>query len=132
VRPRPSHSPNLQYRKRIRGQTHQKTAWVGAFLIITWYWVSILGLYIVDGFTIALMPSLDSLSDAMLNFLEVSLSNPGLSLVFALIGGLSMWALEALYYIREVLLYVFVYGMPIGFALAWKHPRPLRYRNGVQ
>jgi type IV secretion system protein TrbL len=97
----------------------KKTAWVGAFLIITWYWVSILGLYIVDGFTIALMPSLDSLSDAMLNFLEVSLSNPGLSLVFALIGGLSMWALEALYYIREVLLYVFVYGMPIGFALAY-------------
>lgn len=97
----------------------KKTAWVGAFLIITWYWVSILGLYIVDGFTIALMPSLSSLGDAMLNFLEVSLTNPGLSLVFALIGGLSMWALEALYYIREVLLYVYVYGMPIAFALAY-------------
>ncbi|ELY75833.1 hypothetical protein [Natrinema gari] len=97
----------------------KKTAWVGAFLIITWYWVSILGLYIVDGFTVALMPSLSSLGEAMLNFLEVSLTNPGLSLVFALIGGLSMWALEALYYIREVLLYVYVYGMPIAFALAY-------------
>ena len=97
----------------------KKTAWVGAFLIITWYWVSILALYIVDGFTIALMPSLSSLGDAMLNFLEVSLTNPGLSFIFAFIGGLSMWALEALYYIREVLLYVYVYGMPIAFALAY-------------
>jgi type IV secretion system protein TrbL len=97
----------------------KKTAWVGAFLIISWYWISILGLYIVDGFTIALMPSLGSLGDAMLNLLEVSITNPGLSLVFALIGGLSMWALEALYYIREVLLYVYVYGMPIAFALAY-------------
>jgi hypothetical protein len=97
----------------------KKTAWVGAFLIISWYWVSILGLYIVDGFTITLMPSLGSLGDAMLNLLEVSITNPGLSLVFALIGGLSMWALEALYYIREVLLYVYVYGMPIAFALAY-------------
>ncbi|MDZ5810531.1 hypothetical protein U4E84_04090 [Halorubrum sp. AD140] len=97
----------------------KKTAWVGAFLIVIWYWISILGLYIVDGFTIALIPSLSSLGDAMLNFLEVSLTNPGLSLVFALIGGLSMWALEALYYIREILLYVYVYGMPIAFALVY-------------
>ncbi|ELY79689.1 hypothetical protein C487_06063 [Natrinema pallidum DSM 3751] len=97
----------------------KKTAWVGAFLIISWYWVSILGLYIVDGFTIALMPSLSSLGDAMLNFLEVSLTNPGLALVFALLGGLSMWALEALYFIREILLYVYVYGMPIAFALGY-------------
>jgi len=97
----------------------KKTAWVGAFLIITWYWLSVLGLYIVDGFTIALMPSLSSLGNVMLNFLETSLTNPGLALVFALIGGLSMWALEALYYIREILLYVYVYGMPIAFALGY-------------
>ncbi|MDB9281701.1 hypothetical protein PN416_17610 [Halorubrum ezzemoulense] len=97
----------------------RKTAWVGAFLIISWYWVSILGLYIADGFTIALMPSLGSLGDAMLNLLEVALPNPGLSLVLALIGGLSMWALEALYYIREILLYIYVYGMPIALALAY-------------
>jgi hypothetical protein len=97
----------------------KKTAWVGAFLIISWYWVSILGLYIADGFTIALMPSLGSLGDAMLNLLEVALPNPGLSLVLALIGGLSMWALEALYYIREILLYIYVYGMPIALALAY-------------
>ena len=97
----------------------KKTAWVGAFLIITWYWLSILGLYIVDGFTIALMPSLESLGNLMLDFLEVSLTNPGLAFVFAFIGGISMWALQALYYIREILLYVYVFGMPIALALAY-------------
>ena len=97
----------------------RKTAWVGAFLIITWYWLSVLTLYLVNGFTIALLPSLQSLGQAMLNLIGFTLRNTGLSLVFALLGGLSMWALEALYYIREVLLYVYIYGMPIAFALAY-------------
>ena len=97
----------------------RKTAWVGVFLIITWYWIAILTLYLVNGFTIVFLPSLDSLGAAMLDFLAQTLSNPGLSLIFALLGGLSMWALEALYYIRAVLLYVYVYGMPIAFALAY-------------
>lgn len=97
----------------------KKTAWAGAFLIISWYWVSILTLYIVDGFTIALLPSFTALSGTMLNLLNISLTNPALSLVFALLGGLSMWALEALYFIREILLLVYIYGMPISFAFAY-------------
>ncbi|GAA0311851.1 MULTISPECIES: hypothetical protein [Halarchaeum] len=97
----------------------RKTAWVGAFLIITWYWIAVLTLYLINGFTIALLPSFSSLSTAMLGYLQNTITNPGLSLVFALLGGLSMWALEALYYIREVLLYVYIYGMPIAFALAY-------------
>ncbi|MFC4552440.1 hypothetical protein [Halorussus sp. GCM10023401] len=97
----------------------KKTAWVGAFLIIVWYWVGVLSLYIVDGFSIALMPGMASLRNAMLGFLSVTLTNPGLSLLFALIGGTSMWALEALFYIREILLYVYLYGMPIAIALGY-------------
>ncbi|AUV84622.1 hypothetical protein C2R22_24120 (plasmid) [Salinigranum rubrum] len=97
----------------------KKTAWVGAFLIITWYWIGALTLYLVDGFTIALMPDLSSVSAAMLRFLGVSITNPGLGLLFALSGGISMWALEALFYIREILLYVYLYGMPIAFALSY-------------
>ncbi|AKH98673.1 MULTISPECIES: hypothetical protein [Halobacteriaceae] len=97
----------------------KKTAWVGAFLIITWYWIGALTLYLVDGFTIALMPDLSSVSAAMLQFLGVSIANPGLGLLFALFGGISMWALEALFYIRMILLYVYLYGMPIAFALAY-------------
>ena len=97
----------------------KKTAWVGAFLIIVWYWLGVLSLYIVDGFSIALMPGMASLRNAMLGFLSVTLTNPGLSLLFALIGGISMWALEALFYIREILLYVYLYGMPIAIAIGY-------------
>lgn len=97
----------------------KKTAWSGAFLIIIWYWCGTLVLYLVDGFTIALMPELSSVAEAMLGFLSVSLTNPGLALLFALIGGISMWALEALFYIREILLYVYLYGMPIAIGLGY-------------
>ncbi|AWB28434.1 hypothetical protein [Halococcoides cellulosivorans] len=101
----------------------QKTAWAGAFLIATWYWVAILVLYLINGFTLVMMPSLDSLNKLMLDLLKGIVTNqelsPGLSFIFALIGGLSMWALEALYYIREILIYIYVYGMPIAFAVAF-------------
>jgi len=79
---------------------------VGAFLIITWYWIGTLALYLVDGFTIALMPELSSVASAMIQFLGAAITNPGLGLLFAVIGGISMWALEALFYIRMILLYV--------------------------
>jgi len=55
----------------------------------------------------------------MLQFITGSITNPGLGLLFALIGGISMWALEALFYIRQILLYVYLYGMPIAFAIAY-------------
>jgi len=97
----------------------KRTAWVGAILIVSWYWVGSLGLYLVDGFTLALMPELSSLTSVMTDFLLTSITNPGLALLFALVGGISMWVLEALFYIREVLLYVYLYGMPIAFAFAY-------------
>ncbi|GAB3421965.1 hypothetical protein GCM10027435_26260 [Haloparvum alkalitolerans] len=97
----------------------KKTAWIGAFLIVIWYWIGALALYLVDGFTIALMPELSSLSSAMLQFITESVSNPVLGLLFAFIGGTSMWALEALFYLRRVLLYVYLYGMPLAFAVAY-------------
>ena len=97
----------------------RKTAWTGAFLIIVWYWIGVLSLYLIDGFSIALMPSMASIRYSMLGFLGVTLTNPALSLLFALIGGISMWALEALFFIREILLYVYLYGMPIALAFAY-------------
>ncbi|ELZ88288.1 hypothetical protein [Haloferax sulfurifontis] len=97
----------------------KKTAWVGASLIVVWYWVGVLSLYLIDGFALALLPTMDSIRNAMLGFLGVTISNPALSLVFALIGGLSMWALEALFYIRKILVYVYLYGMPVAIALGY-------------
>ncbi|WP_049980169.1 hypothetical protein [Halolamina rubra] len=100
-------------------QKTKKAAWTGAFLVIVWYWVGTLALYLVDGFTIALLPEFTAIKSAMTRFLEASISNPALSLLFALAGGISMWALQALLYIREILLYVYLYGMPIAIALAY-------------
>lgn len=97
----------------------KKTAWVGALLIITWYWVGTLVLYLVDGVTIALLPTLSSLASAMVEFVVSSITNPVLGLLFAFVGGLSMWGLEALFYVRRILIYVYLYGMPIAFALAY-------------
>jgi len=97
----------------------KKTAWTGAFLIIVWYWAGTLVLYLIDGFTIALLPGIDSVQQAALRLLDDSISNPALSLLFAVAGGISMWALEALLYIRRILLYVYLYGMPIVLAVAY-------------
>ncbi|QIB79123.1 hypothetical protein G3A49_13720 [Haloferax volcanii] len=97
----------------------KKTAWTGACLIITWYWISVLSLYLVDGLTIALLPSLESLSAAMLELLRATITNPLLGLLLAALGGISMWAIQALFFIREILLYVYVYGMPIAIALGY-------------
>lgn len=97
----------------------KKTAWTGAFLIVTWYWVGVLTLYVVDGFTIALLPDFGVVAHTMIDFLQVTLENPALAFLMALIGGIAMWVLQALFFLREILLYVFFYGMPIGVAIAY-------------
>ncbi|SFK66722.1 hypothetical protein SAMN04487950_0484 [Halogranum rubrum] len=96
-----------------------KTAWTGAVLIICWYWIAVLTLYLVDGFTIALLPQLESIGKALIRMTATSLTSPIFGLIFAAIGGLSMWTLQALLYLRELLLYVYLYAMPIAFALSY-------------
>jgi hypothetical protein len=97
----------------------QRSAWTGAFLIVAWYWVAVLGLYVVDGLTIALIPDVDAVIESLVNILPTALENPAISLVMAILGGLSMTALKAVFFLREILLYVYLYGMPIGLALAY-------------
>ncbi|WP_186336579.1 hypothetical protein [Natrarchaeobaculum sulfurireducens] len=97
----------------------RRSAWTGAVLIVTWYWVAVLVLYLVNGFTIALVPGVDALIDGLLDFLEVSISNPALALLLAAIGAIAMWILQALFFIREILLYIYLYAMPIAIAVAY-------------
>ncbi|WP_313692101.1 hypothetical protein [Halorarum halobium] len=104
---------------RYEAQRAKRTAWTGAILIVAWYWVGALSLYLVDGFTIALIPDVSAVTDAMVEFLRVSISNPALALVLAIIGGIAMWTLQALLFIRELLLYVYLYGMPLAVALTY-------------
>lgn len=97
----------------------KRSAWVGAVLIVAWYWVAVLMLYFVDGLTIALIPDLSVLGATLVDLLPLTAGNPGLTLVMAVVGGLSMVTLKAIYFIREVLLYVYLYGMPFGIAIAF-------------
>jgi len=97
----------------------RRSAWTGAFLIVVWYWASVLILYLVNGFTIALVPNIDALADAILNYIEVSVANPGIALMLASIGGTAMLFLTALFYIREILLYIFLYSIPIAISVAY-------------
>lgn len=97
----------------------RRTSWIGAFLIVTWYWLGVLALYFVEGLTVGLMPDMGQLGSSLVGMLPQAAGTPGLTLVMAVIGGLSMVALKAVFFIREVLLYVYLYGMPFGIAVAY-------------
>jgi hypothetical protein len=95
------------------------SAWLGAVLVVAWYWVGVLALYFVEGLTIGLLPNANELGLTLLQILPTAVDNPALTLVMAVLGGLAMVVLEALLFIREVLLYVYLYGMPFGIAVAF-------------
>jgi hypothetical protein len=95
------------------------SAWLGAVLVVAWYWVGVLTLYFVEGLTIGLLPDANELGLALLQILPTAVDNPILTLIMAALGGLAMVVLKALLFIREVLLYVYLYGMPFGIAFAF-------------
>ncbi|WP_312912547.1 hypothetical protein [Natronosalvus caseinilyticus] len=97
----------------------KRSAWTGAFLIVTWYWVAVLALYLVNGFTIALIPDVATVTSVMVNLLDLTITNPLLALFLTGIGATAMWILQALFFLREIMLYIFIYAMPIGIALAF-------------
>lgn len=93
--------------------------WLGAFLIVLWYWIGALSLYLVDAFTLALIPNMNELTTSMTGFLAVTITNPGLGLLVSVVGGVAMWILQALLFLREILLYIYLFAMPIGIAVAF-------------
>jgi len=103
----------------IRDRRTRRSAWTGGLLIATWYWIAVTALYLVDGFAIALVPPIDAVVEPLVNFFDLTLSNPLLGLLLTFVGAVAMWTLQALLYLRELLLYVFVYVMPIAIAVAY-------------
>ncbi|QFU82337.1 hypothetical protein [Natronorubrum aibiense] len=97
----------------------KRSAWTGAFLIVTWYWIAVLALYVVDGFTIALIPDVSAVTNAMTGLLSLTVSNPLLALFLTGVGATAMWVLQALFFLREIMLYILIYAVPIGIALAY-------------
>jgi type IV secretion system protein TrbL len=97
----------------------QRSSWTGALLIVTWYWVAVLTLYVTHALTIGLLPNIVQVAEALVSILPHAVDTPIVTLIMAMAGGMSMLALQALFFIREVLLYVFLYGMPVGLAVAY-------------
>lgn len=97
----------------------RRTAWTGAFLIVSWYWLAAVTLLLIEGFTLALLPGVETLIVVMRQFLTVALVNPALAFLMAAVGGVAMWILQALFFVRRILILIYVYAMPIGIALAF-------------
>ena len=97
----------------------RQSALTGGFLIIAWYWVAVLTLYVVEALTIGLLPDVDSVGISLAAMLPTSLDTPILTLFMAMLGGVSIVVLRALFFIRELLLYVFLYLMPIAIGVVY-------------
>ena len=109
----------FNYGSAYEAKKARRTSWVGAFLIVTWYWLGVIILYFIQGLTVGLLPDIHQVGDVLVNILPQAAGTPGLTLVMASLGGLAMVALKALFIIRELLLYVYLYGMPFGIAIAY-------------
>ncbi|WP_277554062.1 hypothetical protein [Halobaculum limi] len=99
----------------------KRSGWIGAVLIVGWYWVGVLLLYLVHGLTIGLVPNVSEVSSLILDLLPSAGLNPLMTFIFMGIGAISLTALKAIYFLRELLLYVYLYGMPIGVAFAFSN-----------
>jgi hypothetical protein len=97
----------------------RRSAVTGAFLIISWYWVAVLTLYLVQALTLGFIPDIGWIVSVLLDILPQSLDTPLLTLSMAGVGWLSITLLRMLFVIRELLLYVFVYVMPVGIAVVY-------------
>lgn len=109
----------FNYGSAYEARKARRSFWVGAFLIITWYWLGVLALYFVQGLTVGLLPDIGVVGGVVADILPQAAGTPGITLLMAVIGGLSMVALKALFFIRELLLYIYLYGMPLG---GWRSP----------
>lgn len=97
----------------------RRSALTGGFLIVSWYWIAVLFLSVIEAVTIGILPDVNGVGIALVRMLPQALETPLLTLSMAGIGGLSMVFLRALFVVRELLLYVFLYTMPIGIAVIY-------------
>ena len=94
----------------------KRRAFVGLMGILSWWWIAGFSLQLADELTRFLMPSLDSIS----LFQTLSFAGIGLLGVVATLSvDLLLFVLIALiYFVRQLVLYAFVLGMPL-LIVAW-------------
>ena len=97
----------------------RRSALTGGFVIVSWYWVATLTLYVVEALTIGLLPNVARTGAALASLLPEAVGTPLITLLMTGIGAVSIVFLRALFVIRELLLYVFLYTMPIGLGVMY-------------
>ncbi|WP_416838785.1 hypothetical protein [Haloferax sp. DFSO52] len=103
----------------LTARATKRSAWIGAAFIVLWYWIAATSLTLVNGLTIALLPPVDTVGTLIDDLLVVTIANPILAFGLGFIGALGMWVLHALFIIRDLLIYGYVYAMPFGLAVAY-------------
>ena len=94
----------------------KRRAFVGLVGVLSWWWIAAFSLQVADQVSRFLMPDLDSISlFETLSFTSIGL----LGVVVSLSMDLALFGLMALiYFIRQLVLYGFVLGMPL-LIVAW-------------
>jgi hypothetical protein len=95
------------------------SAWTGAALIVGWYWMAVALLSLVDALTVALLADPAALATVLVGQLPTAVVNPLVTLLVTGAGGLAMLLVETIFLVRELLLFVYLYAMPLGIALAF-------------
>ncbi|GAA0212544.1 hypothetical protein [Halobaculum roseum] len=102
-----------------RDRRTRRNAWTGGCLIVAWYWIAVLTLYFVNGLIIGIIPNVTQIGAGVLELLPTSAVNPVMTFGLTSVGAVALSTLQAIFFLREVLLYVYLYGMPIGLAFAF-------------
>lgn len=135
----------FNYSNVYREKRTKRSAWAAGVFIVLWYWIGVFMLFFVDGLVTGLAPQMNFVwdgGDSIISWIHVNVdasagSNNGDMVrdpgkadantplkhqpLFALpayaIGAISGWALEAIYTLRWILIYIYMYTMPLGLAI---------------
>ncbi|KAB1186613.1 MULTISPECIES: hypothetical protein [Haloferax] len=105
----------------LTARATSQSAWIGGAFIVLWYWIAAASLTLVDGLTILLLPPVESVGTLVADLLIVTITNPILAFGLGLVGAVAMWVLQALFIVRDLLIFGFVYAMPFGLAIAYSN-----------
>jgi type IV secretion system protein TrbL len=97
----------------------RRSALTGAFVIVSWYWIAVLTLSVVEALTIGLLPDVEAVASGLVSIVPQTLETPLVTLLFAGAGSIAIVVLRAMFVLRELLLYVFLHVMPIGIGIAY-------------
>ncbi|MGB9957570.1 hypothetical protein ACOZ4B_14435 [Haloferax prahovense] len=96
-----------------------RSAWTGGVLIVCWYWIAAASLTLVDAVTLLLLPPVTSVGTLLSDLLVVTITNPILAFGLGALGALGMWGLQALFVVRDLLLFGYLFAMPFGLAVTY-------------